>query len=128
MQRSIMAYFICIIEKFLLRMVAMFNRYKHQNATSLPMLVEGALESLRVTQVQCGWKHTMALTVDGDVFAWGWGGSQGTHGVDGLSSGGQLGLGNENDFLEPTQVKSKNMKAIQISCGFNHSGAILEEQ
>lgn len=102
--------------------------YKHQNATSLPMLVEGALESLRVTQVQCGWKHTMALTVDGDVFAWGWGGSQGTHGVDGLSSGGQLGLGNENDFLEPTQVKSKKMKAIQISCGFNHSGAILEEQ
>lgn len=43
--------------------------------------------------------------------------------------GGVLqGLGNENDFLEPTQVKSKNMKAIQISCGFNHSGAILEEQ
>jgi len=38
------------------------------------------------------------------------------------------GLGNENDFFEPTLVKLKNMKAVQISCGFNHSGAILEEQ
>ncbi|KAG0587458.1 hypothetical protein KC19_2G165600 [Ceratodon purpureus] len=102
--------------------------YRHQNAAKLPMLVEGVLASLRVTQVECGWKHTMALTVEGDVFAWGWGGSQGTHGGDGLSSGGQLGLGNENDFFEPTHIKLNNMKAVQISCGFNHSGAILEEQ
>ena len=33
----------------------------------------------------------LRATVDGDIFAWGWGGSQGTHhGGDGLSSGGQL--------------------------------------
>lgn len=32
----------------------------------------------------------LCVTVEGDLFAWGWGGSQGTHGVDGLSSGGQL--------------------------------------
>jgi hypothetical protein len=32
----------------------------------------------------------LCVTVEGDVFAWGWGGSQGTHGGDGLSSGGQL--------------------------------------
>jgi hypothetical protein len=38
------------------------------------------------------------------------------------------GLGNENDYLEPTHLQLKtNMKALQISCGFNHSGAILEE-
>lgn len=102
--------------------------YKQTNAANLPMLVEGVLAPLRVTQVECGWKHTLALTVDGGLYAWGWGGSQGTHGVDGRSSGGHLGLGNENDFPEPTQVKLRNMKAVQVSCGFNHSGAILEEE
>lgn len=38
------------------------------------------------------------------------------------------GLGNENDFLEPMHVKLNNMKAVQLSCGFNHTAAILEEQ
>jgi hypothetical protein len=30
------------------------------------------------------------VAVDGQLYTWGWGGSQGSHSVDGRSSGGQL--------------------------------------
>lgn len=66
---------------------------------------------------------------DGSIFTWGWGGSQGTHSADGYSSGGQLGLGDEFDYLEPMPVQLKgSLKALHVSCGFNHSGALLEDQ
>ena len=35
----------------LLHAIAMVNRYKHTNGTKLPMLVEGVLTPVRVTQV-----------------------------------------------------------------------------
>ncbi|KAE9449739.1 hypothetical protein C3L33_18370, partial [Rhododendron williamsianum] len=43
------------------------------------------------------------------------------------SPGGQLGQGNDVDYITPTRVIfGRNVKALQVSCGFNHTGAILE--
>ncbi|BBH02539.1 hypothetical protein Prudu_013143 [Prunus dulcis] len=60
-------------------------------------------------------------------FHMGWGGSHGTFSVDGHSSGGQLGHGTDVDYIRPTKVTfGKNVKALQVSCGFNHTGTVLE--
>ncbi|KAK6923516.1 Regulator of chromosome condensation, RCC1 [Dillenia turbinata] len=38
-----------------------------------------------------------------------------------------VGHGNDIDYLGPTLVKfGQNVKALEVSCGFNHSGVILE--
>ncbi|KAK6923521.1 Regulator of chromosome condensation, RCC1 [Dillenia turbinata] len=96
------------------------------NATSLPEKVQGPFSRESVSSVSCGWKHTAAIS-GGNVFTWGWGGANGTFSDDGHSSGGQLGHGNDIDYLGPTLVKfGQNVKALEVSCGFNHSGVILE--
>ncbi|KAI3920336.1 hypothetical protein MKX01_000675 [Papaver californicum] len=97
---------------------------------SLPQRVEGPLAEVHVCEIQCGWKHTAAIC-DGKIFTWGWGGSNGTFSVDGQSSGGQLGHGTDIDNFEPKLVSfdnnnENNVKALQVSCGFNHTGAIFE--
>ncbi|PSS26606.1 Ultraviolet-B receptor like [Actinidia chinensis var. chinensis] len=96
------------------------------DVSHLPERVQGPFLKHAVCQVSCGWKHTAAIS-GGHVYAWGWGGSHGTFSEDGHSSGGQLGQGSDVDYIEPTWVNlGKNVKALQVSCGFNHTGAILE--
>ncbi|XP_048335365.2 ultraviolet-B receptor UVR8 isoform X2 [Ziziphus jujuba] len=91
----------------------------------LPEKVQGPFLKSPVYQVSCGWKHTAAIS--GNVFTWGWGGSHGTFSDEGHSSGGQLGHGSDVDYIKPMMVNlGKNVKALQVSCGFNHTGAILE--
>lgn len=37
------------------------------------------------------------------------------------------GQGDDVDYIEPTKVKfDGHVKALQVSCGFNHTGAIFE--
>ncbi|KAI3973982.1 hypothetical protein MKX01_030558 [Papaver californicum] len=98
--------------------------------TSLPRRVEGPLPEVHACEIHCGWKHTVAIS-DWKIFTWGWGGSNGTFSVDGQSSGGQLGHGTDIDSFEPKLVtfnnnNENNVKALQVSCGFNHTGAIVE--
>lgn len=97
-------------------------------------------------QVSTGWKHSAAIGHQGDLYAWGWGGSVGTATSfeTGRSSGGQLGLGNEFDYWAPTQVTDLqtggcedqadqqaptlsqiSWRALQVSCGFNHTAAVV---
>ncbi|XP_006345746.1 ultraviolet-B receptor UVR8 isoform X2 [Solanum tuberosum] len=91
----------------------------------LPERVEGPFLRHSVSEVSCGWKHTAAIS--GNVYTWGWGGSHGTFSVDGHSSGGQLGQGNDVDYIKPTKINfPRHVKALQVSCGFNHTGAIFE--
>ncbi|KAG7550018.1 Regulator of chromosome condensation RCC1 [Arabidopsis thaliana x Arabidopsis arenosa] len=91
-----------------------------------PVRVEGPFLESTVSQVSCGWKHTAAIS-DNKVFTWGWGGSHGTFSVDGHSSGGQLGHGSDVDYARPAMVDlGKNVRAVHISCGFNHTAAVLE--
>ncbi|XVF14738.1 hypothetical protein REPUB_Repub09cG0087400 [Reevesia pubescens] len=92
----------------------------------IPERVQGPFLKSPVCKVSCGWKHTAAIS-DSKVFTWGWGGSYGTFSQDGHSSGGQLGHGSDVDYIKPTMVHvEENVKALQISCGFNHTGAIFE--
>lgn len=37
------------------------------------------------------------------------------------------GHGNDVDYIQPTIVNfGENVRALQVSCGFNHTGALLE--
>lgn len=75
-----------------------------------------------------GWRHAAATSSDGRLWTWGWSGSVGQHGIDADSTGGQLGLRNgQSDFWEPTLVEGLPGKARAVSCGFNHTVAVLEE-
>lgn len=57
-----------------------------------PVLIS-ALQHVTVTQVTCGWNHSMCLTSTGEVYAWGNG------------SDGKLGLGDELDRSTPSLVR-----------------------
>jgi alpha-tubulin suppressor-like RCC1 family protein len=64
--------------------------------------------------VSAGQKHTLALTQNGTLFAWG------------DNTYGQLGLGNTNPVTGPTLVPVRSSQAIEgtwnnITCGFEHS-------
>uniref|UniRef100_A0A0D9XSX3 Uncharacterized protein n=1 Tax=Leersia perrieri TaxID=77586 RepID=A0A0D9XSX3_9ORYZ len=91
-----------------------------------PEVLKSSLFKFPVSKVSCGWKHTAVIS-GGDIYTWGWGGADGTFFEEGHSSGGQLGHGDDVDYFEPMMVKfSNNAKAIHVSCGFNHTGAIFE--
>ncbi|XP_027073361.2 ultraviolet-B receptor UVR8 isoform X1 [Coffea arabica] len=91
-----------------------------------PERVKGPFVRHPVCKVSCGWKHTAAIC-GGNMYTWGWGGSHGTFSEDGHSSGGQLGQGDDIDYIEPKAIDFCNkVRAWQVSCGFNHTGAILE--
>lgn len=91
-----------------------------------PEILKSSLFKLPVSKVSCGWKHTAVISGD-DIYTWGWGGANGTFFEEGHSSGGQLGHGNDVDYFEPMMVPfGKNARAVHVSCGFNHTGAIYE--
>ncbi|KAI4364339.1 hypothetical protein MLD38_020447 [Melastoma candidum] len=96
------------------------------NVFHQPERVEGPFLRSPVSKVSCGWKHTAAIS-DGRVFTWGWGGANGTFSEEGHSSGGQLGHGDDVDYTVPVMVSFDSpVRALHVSCGFNHTGAILE--
>ncbi|CAL9101685.1 unnamed protein product [Musa textilis] len=91
-----------------------------------PEIVQSSLLKSPISTVACGWKHTAVIS-GGSIFTWGWGGANGTFFEDGHSSGGQLGHGDDNDCNVPTMVNfDKRVKALHVSCGFNHTGGIFE--
>jgi len=75
-----------------------------------------ALADVPIAHVSCGSKHTMALSADGDVYAWG------------LESSGQLGLGSYRTKAQtPTKVEALSGIGIQaLSCGLYHSLALSD--
>jgi hypothetical protein len=75
-----------------------------------------AMEGHKVVQACCGGTHTMVLTSEGRIFAWGRG------------SFGRLGTGNLKDCYNPVEVclpgGPERWRVISISCGGRHSLAL----
>lgn len=96
------------------------------NAVRTPEIVKSSLLKPPISKVSCGWKHS-AVIAGGYVFTWGWGGANGTFFEEGLSSGGQLGHGDDVDYFAPTIINTgSRVKALHVSCGFNHTGGVFE--
>ncbi|KAL6771439.1 UVR8 [Auxenochlorella protothecoides x Auxenochlorella symbiontica] len=93
-----------------------FGRLGHAQADDVwtPKPIRG-LSGLTLAQVACGDMHTLALTVDGAVYAFG------------RNQAGQLGIPSQYDALEPTRVAALEGKHVrQVSCGGEHSLAVVE--
>ena len=68
--------------------------------------VNGALEGIKVSVVECGFGNTVALTADGDVFTWGFGRE------------GALGNSDFEDSWVPKKIESLS-NITQVKCGGN---------
>ena len=94
----------------------LFGQLGHgKNQTSFVPLVVEKLSSFHITQVSCGWQHTMALTSSGRVFSWGYG------------QDGQLGHGDSKDSHFPREISAlREVSVSSIACGHSHSGCVGE--
>lgn len=81
-----------------------------------PALVSTNLINKRVTEVACGSHHTIALTSDGEVYAWGY------------NNSGQVGSGSTANQPTPRRVSSclQNKVVVNIACGQLCSMAVLD--
>ncbi|NP_001080313.1 regulator of chromosome condensation (RCC1) and BTB (POZ) domain containing protein 2 S homeolog isoform X1 [Xenopus laevis] len=71
-----------------------------------------ALQGIRVEQVVCGYAHTLALTDEGVMYAWG------------ANSYGQLGTGNKSNQSYPVQVIVDKERIVEIAaCHSSHTSA-----
>jgi len=109
-------------------------------SAAAPRAVEGLPGG--ASQVACGWKHT-AAAVAGRLFTWGWGGAVGEGGDGGPGEagagglgGGQLGHPDPLSRAAPSEVRppsgllggvgdGRPGPLAQVSCGFNHTGAVF---
>jgi len=83
-----------------------------RSSVMLPKLVECLLPH-KVRQLSLGTSHSAAITDDGFVFTWGYGGD------------GRLGHGDERDHLVPKQLKYFGQENIvQVVCGELHTAAL----
>jgi len=81
----------------------------------LPKKVE-ALAGQRVLAVSARVLHSLALTADGAVWSWGWGGL------------GQLGHGNRQDQLLPKKIEAfAGQRVVAVSAGDDHSLALTAD-
>jgi hypothetical protein len=73
--------------------------------SSTPLLVE-ALQHIRIASVTCSYHHSVAISVDGEVFAFG------------LNDYGQLGVGSVRNQVSPVSVcMPLGVKVRAASCG-----------
>uniref|UniRef100_A0A672IJ87 RCC1 and BTB domain-containing protein 2-like n=1 Tax=Salarias fasciatus TaxID=181472 RepID=A0A672IJ87_SALFA len=81
-----------------------------------PALVSTNLLNKRVTEVACGSHHTIALTTDGEVYAWGY------------NNSGQVGSGSTANQPTPRRVSSclQSKVVVNIACGQLCSMAVLD--
>lgn len=75
----------------------------------VPQKIE-AFQGVSVKMVAAGAEHSAAVTVDGEIYGWGWG------------RYGNLGLGDRNDRLVPEKVSTVvGEKMVLVACGWRHT-------
>ena len=79
---------------------------------SRPVLLS-ELSSKYVNSVVCGHYHTLAITLDHKLYAWGWG----IHGQLGLTS-------NENQVSPQMVTFFKDHRVVQAAAGYAHSAVL----
>ncbi|XP_035479166.1 RCC1 and BTB domain-containing protein 1 [Scophthalmus maximus] len=80
-----------------------------------PTLVTASLKNKRVKEVACGSHHSMALTQEGEVFAWGY------------NNCGQIGSGSTANQSYPRKVTSlQGRNVVGIVCGQTSSMALVD--
>ncbi|XP_051283401.1 RCC1 and BTB domain-containing protein 1 isoform X3 [Dicentrarchus labrax] len=81
-----------------------------------PVLVTANLQNKKVREVACGSHHSMALTHDGEVFAWGY------------NNCGQIGSGSTANQPYPRKVTGclQGKSAVAITCGQTSSMAVID--
>ncbi|XP_077172731.1 RCC1 and BTB domain-containing protein 2 [Paroedura picta] len=86
------------------------------NHSLLPCQVSTNLANKKVVEVACGSHHSMVLTSEGEVYAWGY------------NNAGQVGSGSTANQPIPRRVTSclQNKIAINIACGQMCSVALVE--
>eukprot|EP00002_Diphylleia_rotans_P026297 TRINITY_DN5231_c0_g1_i5.p1 TRINITY_DN5231_c0_g1~~TRINITY_DN5231_c0_g1_i5.p1 ORF type:complete len:1370 (+),score=193.14 TRINITY_DN5231_c0_g1_i5:77-4186(+) len=72
-------------------------------------------ENIQIKSIATGSLHSFAISVSGELFAWGCG------------TYGQLGLGSVKNMKVPTKIKEVNFKAASVSCGERHTACITDE-
>ncbi|MCO5551230.1 hypothetical protein L7F22_004729 [Adiantum nelumboides] len=95
-----------------------FGALGHGNteSCSAPTFVNG-LWGFGIVQIACGENHSVALSIDGQVFSWGRG------------KYGQLGHGSLNNEMSPLQVKAlADQMIVQIVSGGDHTMAMNSEK
>ena len=79
-----------------------------------PTMVQ-ALEGVFVSQITCGWSHSVALTSKGQVYTWG----NGDH--------GKLGHGSDRKVSVPNIVdKLKDYRVVRVASYNEHTAALVE--
>ena len=79
-----------------------------------PTLVQ-ALENVFVSQITCGWSHSVALDANGRVFTWG------------NSDHGKLGHGSGRKLSVPLLVdKLKDYRVVRVASYNEHTSALVE--
>lgn len=74
-----------------------------------------AMSDKSISQVSGGWRHSMALTSNGQLFGWGW------------NKFGQIGIGNNFDCSSPMLVNFPHaQKVVQMSSGWRHTVAVTD--
>ena len=85
-----------------------------------PAIIE-ALAGVAMTMVACGSWHSLALSIYGDIYSWGWN----EHGQLGHSTGPQA----PSTVSLPTLIENPDsgVNFIIVSCGARHSAAVTED-
>uniref|UniRef100_A0AAY4CW17 BTB domain-containing protein n=2 Tax=Denticeps clupeoides TaxID=299321 RepID=A0AAY4CW17_9TELE len=80
-----------------------------------PVLVSTNLQNKRITEVACGSHHSMALTTEGEVYAWGY------------NNCGQVGSGSTANQSTPRKVSNclLDKAVVHITCGQTSSMAVV---
>ncbi|KAL7991402.1 RCC1 and BTB domain-containing protein 1 isoform X1 [Crotalus tigris] len=82
------------------------------NGNQLTPCRVAALQGVCVMQIVCGYAHTLALTDEGLLYAWG------------ANTYGQLGTGNKSNHLSPVQIMMEKERVVEIAaCHSTHTSA-----